>query len=306
MLGVGIAAVGVIAKARNHEEWKLTVAPCIAFLALTVAQFTLPSNMTVQFVYWLLSAVLLVHAGHKIRQYDFATSPRAGIVSSFVFMVLFAGLAITLSVSVLRYRAEIAFAQAVALDKAGGNLDEIIVLLDRAATTNSWNDLYYRNLGHALLLRTGELVNQENADPSVIQQFIAASLNAGKTATDLSSGNVDNWELRGQLYREVAPLIADADVFAITSWQQAVLLAPNNPKEYVGLARAFMARADRLAVLAESEDAAQAKTAVTDRDTALAAAAEALLKAQSLKPDYTRRSITWRRSTNGRTSWPTR
>ncbi len=287
MLGVGIAAVGVIAKARNHEEWKLTVAPCIAFLALTIAQFTLPSNMTLQFVYWLLSAVLLVHAGHKIRQYDFAASPRAGIISSFVFMVLFAGLAITLSVSVLRYRAEIAFAQAVTLDKAGGNLDEIIVLLDRAATTNSWNDLYYRNLGHALLLRTGELVNQEGTDPNVIQQFIAASLNAGKTATDLSSGNVDNWELRGQLYREVAPLIADADVFAITSWQQAVLLAPSNPKEYVGLARAFMARADRLAVLAESEDAVQAKTAVTDRDTALAAAAEALLKAQSLKPDYT-------------------
>ncbi len=287
MLGVGCSSFGVLARSRSHEEWKLVVAPFVAWLALTAGQFLLPANMTLQFVYWLLSAVLLVHVARKIRQYNFAQSPRAGIVSAFAFMLLFAGLTMTLFVSALRYRAEIAFAQAVASDRAGGDLDNIILLLDRAATINSWNDVYYRNLGHALLLRTGELLATSDVDPARIQQFIAASLNAGKTATDLSSRNVVNWELRGSLYREVAPLVADADAFAISAWQEAVALAPNNPKEHVGLARAYVAQADRLAVVIDGEDADLAAAASAERVTALTAAADALLTAQALKSDYT-------------------
>lgn len=287
ILGIAGAVFGILARARSHEEWKLTVAPFIAWLAMTVAQCFLPMNMTLQFMYWLLSAVLLVHVARKVRQYDFAKSPRAGIVSSFVFMLLFAGLAMTLFVTAIRYRAEIAFAEAVALDRAGDDLDGIILLLDRAATSNSWNDVYYRNLGHALLLRTGELVGEEDVDPALIQQFIAASLNAGKTATDLSSRSVVNWELRGSLYREVAPLIAGADLASIDAWEHAVALAPNNPKEYVGLARAYMARADRAAVIMQGEDEALAATAKTNRADALTAAVETLQKAQALKSDYT-------------------
>lgn len=287
MIGVGSAAVRMIARARSHEEWKLAIAPTIAWVALAAAQFFLPMNMTLQFVYWLLTGILLVHASRTVRQYDFAASPRAGIVSSFVFVVLFVGLTMTLFVSVLRYRAEIAFAEAVALDKSGGELDAIIVLLDRAATINSWNDVYYRNLGHALLLKTGVMVNAEDGDPTRIQQFIAASLNAGKVATSLSSGNVDNWELRGSLYREVAPLISGADEFAISSWQNAVALAPNNPKEYVGLARAYIARADRLSVLMNGDDATSAAEAQEAHTAALVSAEGALSHAVTLKSDYT-------------------
>lgn len=287
ILGIAGAVFGMLARARSHEEWKLTVAPFVAWIALTVAQFVLPMNMTLQFVYWVLCAVLLVHVARNVRQYDFAKSPRAGIVSSFIFMLLFAGLAMTLFVSAIRYRAEIAFAKAVALDAAGDDLDGIILLLDKAASSNSWNDVYYRNLGHALLLRTGELVNEENVDPGLIQQFIAASLNAGKTATDLSSRNAVNWELRGSLYREVAPLIAGADLAAIDAWQHAVALAPNNPKEYVGLARAYMASADRAAVAMQGEDEDLAAAAKQSRADALTAAVEALRKAEDLKGDYT-------------------
>lgn len=287
LLGIAGASIGLLARARSHEEWKLIVAPFVAWLAMTVAQFVTPMNMTLQFMYWLLSAVLLVHLARNVRQYDFAKSPRAGIVSSLIFMLLFAGLAMTLFVTAIRYRAEIAFAEAVALDKASDDLDSIILLLDRAASSNSWNDVYYRNLGHALLLRTGEFISEENVDPGLIQQFIAASLNAGKMATDLSSSNAVNWELRGSLYREVAPLIAGADVAAIDAWQRAVTLAPNNPKEYVGLARAYMARADRAAVAMQGEDEDLAATATTERADALTAAVDALLTAQTLKADYT-------------------
>lgn len=279
--------VGKLARATSHEEWKLIVAPFVAWLAMSVAQFVLPMNFTVQFLYWLLSAVLLVHVARTVRQYDFVQSPRAGIVSAFVFMFLFAGLAMALFVTGIRYRAEIAFAQAVARDRSGGDLDEVIMLLDRAATSNSWNDVYYRNLGHALLLRTSELVDAPDVDPSLIQQFVAASLNAATTATALSSDNVVNWELRGAMYREVAPLIQGADALAVAAWERAVSLAPNNPKEYVGLARAHMVRGDRLAIVVEGDDEALASAAASERAAVLVAAEAALLKAQELKSDYT-------------------
>ena len=63
-------------------------------------------------------------------------------------------------------------------------------------------------------------------------------------------------------------------------------LAPANPKYAVAAARAYVVRADQLAILATSEDQAYANQAKQDRLAALASAIERLEHAVVLKDDY--------------------
>lgn len=285
-VGLGGAVIAKLARERNHEDWKMTFAPFVAWVALAVTQLAYASNFTLLFAFWLFSGLLAAQLARRVSDVNFVRSPRAGLASSFVFVLTLVVLVTTLFVTVSRYRAEIAFGNALATDANGGLLDDVITSLDTAALRNRWSDIYYRNLGHALLLKTADVMQEEDANPVFVQELIGASVNAARQATALAPGNVVNWELQGDIYREIAPLVADADVFAVASYQKAVDLAPTNPKDHVGLARAFIARADKALIAMESDDEATASAATTVRTEALEAARQSLNAALSLRSTY--------------------
>lgn len=286
MFGLGGAVVAKLARERRHEEWRMTFAPFVAWVSLALAQFLYASNFTLLFGFWLLSGVLAAQLARTAVDVNFVRSPRAGLASSFVFVLTLVLLVTTLFVTVSRYRAEMAFAKALATDSEGGLLDDVIASLDTAALRNRWSDIYYRNLGHALLLKTADVLQEADADPAFLQELVGASVNAARQATLLAPGNVVNWELQGDIYREIAPLVNGADAFAIASYEKAVTLSPANPKDYVGLARAYIARADIALMLAESEDEETATTAEATRTDALERARTALDAAIALRSTY--------------------
>ncbi len=261
--------------------------PIIAsWLVLVAALFVYPQNFTLVMMIWILTALMLRSALSPGRTLAFEHSPRAGFGAAFAF-VLCAVFVLTVSFSTIsRYRAEIAFAQAVTTDTQGGNIDDVIARLDAAATANRWSDIYYRNLGSALLQKVILVAQDAHADPNLVKSLIGAAVNAGVRATELGPTNVTNWELRGDIYREVAPLIADAAQFAVASYEQAIILAPNNPRYRVDSARGFLAVADLLAPLVKGTDVEGAKNAKAAQDAALQSANDALMKAIALKSDY--------------------
>lgn len=257
-----------------------------SWLVLVAALFVYPQNFTLTMIFWVLTALMLRLTLSSSKTFLFERSPRAGFSAAFAF-VLCAVFALTVSFSTLsRYRAEIAFAQAVRIDQLGGNIDDVIAKLDAAATANRWSDLYYRNLGSALLHKVIIVAQDAHADPNLVKSLIGAAVNAGVRATELGPTNVTNWELRGDIYREVSPLITDAAAFAIASYDQAIALAPNNPRYHVDSARGYLALADLLAPMVKGDDADVAKQAKTAQDTALQSASDALMQAITLKSDY--------------------
>lgn len=286
VLSLGALVLTRLVRERNHEEWKLTFAPFVAWVMLVVAMALYSQNFTLAFLFWLVSAVLAAHVAGDLREYVFARSPRAGLVAAFCFVLMTVGMFTMVFVTGTRYRAEVAFARAVALDRQGGSLDEIILELDSAATANRWSDVYYRNLGNALLYKTGEVLRDETANPEYVKSLIAAAINAGVRSTELGPTNVANWELRGDIYREVAPIVGDADAYALASYEQAIALAPNNPKYYVGLARTYLVQVDLLKSLMNSDDEALVASANEEQQDLLMQAEQALIKATSLKGDY--------------------
>jgi Flp pilus assembly protein TadD len=280
------AALKTLIRERVHDEWKMTFVAFAGWSVLAFGMLVYSSNFTLSFMFWLLSAILASQVGAKPKQVAFSSSPRLGLLTTFMFVLVTVGMLTVMFVSVSRYTAEIAFAKAVRADRAGESLDIVIEDLDAAARLNKLSDVYYRNLSHALLLKTGELVNDPEADPNLVQNYVSSSINAARRATDLSPNDVVNWSMLGDIYREVAPLVGNADVFAIASYEKATELSPTNPKYFVSLGQSYIVRSEQLSALTESEDEEFANQAKEAKDEALNKAVEALTKAVELKQDY--------------------
>ncbi|MFH1632005.1 MAG: tetratricopeptide repeat protein [bacterium] len=280
------AALAMLIKKQAHDEWKMTFVAFSAWTVIVAGLCLYSSNMTLMFLFWLFSAIIASQVAPEARSYAFSQSPRAALLTAFLFVLVTVGLLTTMFVTASRYAAEITFAKAVASDRTGEGLDNIIIDLDTAARLNKMSDIYYRNLGHALLLKTAEVVEDTAAGSDEVKAYVGSSINAAKRAVDISPAQVVNWSLLGDIYREVAPLVGNADVFAISSYEEAVALAPTNPKYYVMLGRAYLVRADQLEVLTTSDDRTYASEAAAARADALTEAVDTLLTAASLKSDY--------------------
>lgn len=282
LFGLGFYAIRIYLQG-NHTEMFPTLA---AWLTVAVAFVVYPQNFTLTLVFWFLAALVAARMLPHARAFSFDRSPRAGFAAAFGF-VLCAVFVLTVGfATIARYRADVAFARAVVLDRQGASVDEVILELDAAATANRWSDVYYRNLGSALLQKVIEVAQRPDADPEYVKSLVGAAVNAGVRATDLSSENVTNWELRGNIYREVSALVADAAQFAVAAYDEAIALAPTNPRYRVESARAYLALADVLAPFVEGDDEEQAAQAKTAQDTALTKASDALMTAITLKSDY--------------------
>ncbi len=195
-----------------------------------------------------------------------------------------------------RYASEVAFAQAVRLDRQGAPSDQVVRKLGEAVSFNRFSDVYYLNLSQALLLRTRDVLRDpktrtENGQiaperASQIQSLLAASMNATARATTLAPNNSLNWLVRGNTYAEVITLVNGAEDGAAASYQKAMELEPKNPLYQANLGRLHLMVADRARSLKGSENKEVASVAVEAEKTELKAAEESLNKAVELKPDY--------------------
>lgn len=288
---LGLKALARLVKEKNHAEWKLSFALFAPWATSVLAVFLYSSNMTLTFLFFGFSALLAIEAMRKVKTATVSESPRLGLAFSFLFVLVSVLVVSVLFVTGQRYAGEIAFARAVKMDAAGGELTEIVTKLDKAATYNRYNDIYYRNLAQALLLRVSEelsTVNEEmtSDQANLIRALTAASINAAKRSTDLGPNNVLNWAVRGSIYREVIAFIGGADEFALESFNKAAELSPVNPEYQTELGKVHLVIAETARQLTTSPDEETANDAQTKVDESLAAAETAFNKAIELKADY--------------------
>lgn len=72
-----------------------------------------------------------------------------------------------------------------------------------------------------------------------IYQLIQQSINSGRNATTVSPQNALNWQNLSSIYRSLIGFGQNADQFSIFANQQAVVLDPNNPQEYIAYGGIF-------------------------------------------------------------------
>jgi tetratricopeptide (TPR) repeat protein len=111
-----------------------------------------------------------------------------------------------------------------------------------AVNTFKYSDNYYRVFSQTNMALANSLAASipQGSSPSAqvsqtIYTLIQQSINAGRTATTLSPQTALNWQNLSSIYRSLIGFGQNADRFAILANQQAVLLDPNNPQEYINL-----------------------------------------------------------------------
>lgn len=288
-----IAAVGRLLQAKG-DEWLPTFVAFGGWFTLLVAFGLYSADVSLLVLFFLLSGVLAAQVTAPPHGRPFGQSPRVGLLLSFAFVLISVGAVTLIFVAGQRYVAETAFAQAVRLDQAKGELDTIITLLDRAATVNRFDDVYYRNLAQALLLKVGQQINGVK-DPSAlkpedrqrIKDLTAAAVNASVRATELSPDNALNWMQRGSVYRQLVPVVGgSAGDLAVAALTEAAKLEPTNPENVTNLGQAYLAIAEYNRPLVTAADAAAKKDAQAKVDANDALAEQEFNKAVDLKGDY--------------------
>ncbi len=173
------------------------------------------------------------------------------------------------------YSAEVRYLQGLnAWQK--GELNQAINYLERAINLNPNLDSYRRDISQLYLIRFNKYSGSEQMSPEA-QETIFKSLDSTEKATEISSRNVANWNVRGFIYRNLIGLVGEAENWAIKSYQKARELEPKNPYIFNEIGLVYLAKVDFLTRMGGEE-----KEILEN----LNLAEDNFKKAIELKPDY--------------------
>lgn len=145
------------------------------------------------------------------------------------------------------YLAEVKYFQGLRAWQEGRS-EEAINKLTGANNLNPGPDSYWRDISQLYLLRLNEVLQRTDLLPEELtnqsQLLITNAINSAKQATDISSKNVANWNVRGFIYRNLIGLVGGAEDWALDNYKKALELEPTNPYIFVEIGRIFLAKAD--------------------------------------------------------------
>lgn len=283
-------------KNQSSSEWYISGAIITSFLILLVGNVFYFSNTTLAMFMWFMLALLASFGSKGQRSWSLRGSPRMSFLFSF-------GLAAVVMLAVgtwfgigRLWAADYAYTRA----QVGGNdiktLDQAQVDMAQAVNLNPWRDIYRIGLAQVNLA----LANREAKQPvgkteterqdqiNRLQKYIAASIAAARSATELSKESVSNWEALGSIYRGTVLFARDSENWVITSFQKAIKLEPSNPALYTELGKAYLIAGNRQQQQIASITDAAAKTKLeSDSAANINKAIEQFELAIKLKSTYT-------------------
>ena len=154
---------------------------------------------------------------------------------TFLFSLLIVGLMVVSIIGLYfesnRYIAEIYFAKQ-----------------DYASAIKFWryDEKYFQGLSQSVFIKLNDLlankdIPQEEAKAQ-FQDITTRAVAAAQEALRINPQNTFNSVLMGNIYENLVPFVADAANFALSSYGGAVALDPQNPSNYLALARVKIAQ----------------------------------------------------------------
>ena len=113
--------------------------------------------------------------------------------------------------------------------------------LVKAETLNPYNDLYRTDLAQTNFALANAIASAKgptasspsgsltDTDRQNIQQLLQQSINESRNATVISPRSANNWEISGNIYRQISGVAQNALQFSLDSYGRAIQLDPLNP-----------------------------------------------------------------------------
>lgn len=250
----------------------------VAFLSQVIAYFFHGSSLTLDFLFFFLAACFVGLLAEEKKEFSLNPSSLLTLGVTFVATIFFIfGLGV-LVLDGQRYIAEVYYVKGVRAFSSG-QIDKGLQNLENAVRLNSKADIYLTQLSEAYLLKLANVISDNSLsdeDKSRITQLLVNnSINSGKLATDANPKNANNWSARGLVYQNLIGTVAGAEDWALSSYEQALLLAPKSPYYPTQKGIVYMTKANVLS----GEDSAK-------KNESLDNAKKEFDKALELKSDY--------------------
>ncbi len=211
--------------------WSLGLGIFVSFLVLSASRFLYFSNLTMDFVYFLLIGGFLAISSSK-KEFLLKSSSLATLGVTFIFTLIFIfGLGLFIMQG-QRYIAEANYLKGLKTWQEQ-KTDESLKYLEKSAGLNPKVDFYWRELSQVYLTKIREEAARKDLPQEQINQriqsLINSAVNSSKIATDINPKNVANWSIRGFVYQNLIGIVGETDYWANKCYDEAIALEPNNP-----------------------------------------------------------------------------
>lgn len=287
--------VSGIAKSASHlikkkdcEEWLAYLTVFSGWLTTVFIAFVYNYNVTHHFAFWILLALLGVLVTQGAYTWDQRSKKWVTGLLSVILIIFGVG---AISVTWLmgqRLVADAQYSKAVTTFQKGEDIGVSIDHLNAAVSLNKLNDVYYRNLSQAYLVKVSRMMQIEPSEETIneVNAYVAKAVEVAQKATELNPANVDNWANLATVYQAIASFTRGADEFAIKNYKAALELEPNNPVFMNEIGKLYVLRSDAYRTLLSSPDEAAKKQAEENMKAELENAEEWFNEAITTKPDY--------------------
>ncbi len=214
-----------------------------SFLTATVGFFLYHSNLSLDFVYFLLIACFVSLFSPFKKEIILKPSSLTTLGITFAFTLIFIfGLGIMILegqryVSAMSYLEGIKSWQekssAETLEQLQEKTNETLVNIKKAIDMSPKVDLYWREISQVYIQSINEITARTDLSQpetfQLVQGYISSAVNAVRWATDVNSNNVANWSVRGDIYQSLIGLVGGTKDWAVDAYKKASELEPTNP-----------------------------------------------------------------------------
>lgn len=216
---------------------KITPEESATLLVSLIVMALLPINTTLLFLTVILMAI------STIRNREIRLDLKK--IGNFIY--LFA-IPVTILLIVLLYLTsqlfigEYYFKQSLdAIPTNNGNL--VYQLQIKAINSNPYNDRYHLVFSQTNLALANTIASKKEyteSDKQNIPKLVQQAIDQAKIATVLNKTSIFNWENLAKTYAALISFAAESDKWAIESYQQKILLDPQNPYGYISLGEFYL------------------------------------------------------------------
>ncbi len=239
---------------RSEEGTYTLIGVASVWIYLSIAFFFYPSNITLDFLWWIATASIVVLTSIVFRKKEEliseTSSPRVSLILSFIFVLIIVGFISLIFLEGQRYVAAAAYNKALAGDVEGGKVEDLVNNLSRVVNLDPSRDLYHRNLSVALFAMLNQkvaekgLANLSDDDRAQISSLYFAAEDQARAAINLNPRNADNLIQMAQINQNVIGSKDNADQSARDNYMEALKYDPKNPSIYYQIGQIYLMMAD--------------------------------------------------------------
>jgi tetratricopeptide (TPR) repeat protein len=231
----------------EEEDASLPLAIFGGWVAIVVAAFYYPFNISLALLFWFLLGMIVVIDSSKKLVVIPLKSVRFNYAVSLIFVaitILELGLLVWNS---KRYYAEVQYLAAASSLQKNDLIGAIRNLESAANSTDRLQDNYLTGLSQIYLAQAKEELNKQGAKPEEAFQaaapYLKTAVEAAMLSTDTANpSNSANWAARGYIYRQLIGVSEGFDTWALNTYQKALTLEPNNPAIWVEIGQVYSKR----------------------------------------------------------------